>query len=146
MRIAKLRGHSKEYLEEKVNSYKRDFRVKEVTYIEKDKSYLAFVEYEYKSYPDTEQINKEKLSARLYNCLRRHNIDTLGELKHIFLTGELKGFRNLGDKCIKEAADILSKVYKADFNSLLDSILGSCGYLKAIDYNRSIKVGVDYYW
>ena len=69
----------------------------------------------------------------------------LGELKHFFLTGELKRVRNLGAHCIKEAAEILTKKYQADYNQFVESIAEG-NNMSAIDYDRYVKVGIPFYW
>ena len=145
MRIAKTLAHDRDYLDKIVKSYQRDFRVRDIFYTERNNINYAFIEYDYKSYPDNEQIDKTKMSVRLYNCLRRHDIDTLGELKHFFLTGELKRVRNLGALCIKEAAEILTKKYQADYNQFVESIAEG-NNMSAIDYDRYVKVGIPFYW
>lgn len=145
MRIAKAFAFDEECLNEEVKSYQRDFRVKDIIYAERNNIKYAFIEYNYKGYPDNVQIDNVDMSVRLYNCLRRSDIDTLGQLKHFFLTGELKRIRNLGALCIKEAAKILTENYKADYNQFIESIIDN-NYINAIDYTRYVKVGVPFYW
>lgn len=138
MKIIKLRAQNPDYLEEQINSYKRDFRVKEVTYID---SRFAFVEYEYRSYPDMIKTEKLNLSVRLYNCLTRNQIETLGEIKHFYLTGEIRRIRNLGNLCIKELAELLDKYYKSkDFTKIYESVIHN------IDFNRKAKINVQFYY
>lgn len=144
MKIVKLKAQKADYLTEEVDSFKRDFRVREVTYVDKNDYLIAFVEYEYKSYPDNVKIENLDLSTRLYNCLKRDgNIETLGELKHYFLTGDIRRIRNLGKLCIKETAEILSEKYNTNYSQFIDSILES--YIN-IDYTRYIKENIPFYW
>ena len=144
MKIVKLRAQKADHLTEEVDSFKRDFRVREVTYVDKNDYLIAFVEYEYKSYPDNVKIESLDLSTRLYNCLMRDgNIETLGELKHYFLTGDIRRIRNLGKLCIKEVAELLSEKYNTNYSQFIDSILES--YIN-IDYTRYIKENIPFYW
>lgn len=57
-------------------------------------------------YDDIVAIEELDFSIRTYNCLKRHGINTLGELKHLS-EDELIHVRNLGKKSYEE---ILNKV------------------------------------
>ena len=50
---------------------------------------------------DTEVAEME-LSVRAYNCLRRANITTVGELADLTMVGGLNQLRNMGAKTIRE--------------------------------------------
>ena len=50
---------------------------------------------------DTEVAEME-LSVRAYNCLRRANITTVGELADLAMDGRINQLRNMGIKTIRE--------------------------------------------
>lgn len=50
---------------------------------------------------DTEVAEME-LSVRAYNCLRRANITTVGELADMAMEGKLSQLRNMGAKTVRE--------------------------------------------
>lgn len=50
---------------------------------------------------DTEVAELE-LSVRAYNCLRRANISTVGELADLAMSGGMNHLRNMGKKTISE--------------------------------------------
>jgi len=60
------------------------------------------------SQPDNRSIDELRLSERAQNCLRRAQINTIGEL--ISRTpGDLRKITNFGDKSLKEVQDVLAK-------------------------------------
>lgn len=60
------------------------------------------------SEPDDRSIDELHLSERAQNCLRRAQINTIGEL--ISRTaGDLRKITNFGDKSLKEVEDVLAK-------------------------------------
>lgn len=48
------------------------------------------------------EVAEMELSVRSYNCLRRANIRTVGELADLAMSGEMHRLRNLGAKSIRE--------------------------------------------
>lgn len=62
---------------------------------------------------DTEVAEME-LSVRAYNCLRRANITTVGELADLTMASGLNQLRNMGAKTIREIqTKLLCFAYKA---------------------------------
>lgn len=48
------------------------------------------------------EVAEMELSVRAYNCLRRANITTVGELADLAMDGKLSQLRNMGAKTVRE--------------------------------------------
>lgn len=48
------------------------------------------------------EVAEMELSVRAYNCLRRANITTVGELADLTMDGKLSQLRNMGAKTVRE--------------------------------------------
>lgn len=48
------------------------------------------------------EVAEMELSVRAYNCLRRANIATVGELADLAMDGKLSQLRNMGAKTVRE--------------------------------------------
>lgn len=132
-------SYDKSRFNDEVDSIKRDFRVDTVRTLEDAGRYLAYITYNYKYLTDNIFLDTLDLSTRLSNVLRRRNIVKLGELRHYFLTGELKTFRNIGKDCLEEVNQILNKYYKVDHSSILNELSHEYSGRKVVNYNRYIK-------
>lgn len=53
-----------------------------------------------------------EISTRAYNCIRRNEIETAGDLYEFFSNGKIKTFRNLGAKTEKELLGVLIPICK----------------------------------
>jgi DNA-directed RNA polymerase alpha subunit len=57
---------------------------------------------------DSRSIHYLELNRRTLNCLKAANIKTIGELL-LLDAGDLKGFRNVGGKCIQDINEQLKE-------------------------------------
>ena len=70
--------------------------------------YIAIVVY--KDIVNSHSIDSLNFSARIYNALKRNNIDTVEDLKEVSANGDLRRIRNLGLVSIREIENRLKEL------------------------------------